>query len=177
MRYVEIVQSDLQLEFPLARSQPAPGATAAVRLSLFTRSSLDAVIETFRTAQSALEMYRRTLSDGNADVPSIGCRTTSRRSSPKPAPSRNTRQTGRDWTKARDSARTKQGSNGQSHSLEDVFVTIVHGRHTVVHDRRRALPPDGDRRIVVKAVAALPVHAISRRWRRIGATCTQPASA
>jgi len=67
MRYVEIVQSDLQHEFHLARSQPrhlAPRPRSAAPTSL--AAGLDGVIEAFRTAQHALEMYRRTLFDGNA---------------------------------------------------------------------------------------------------------------
>ncbi len=67
MRYVEIAQSDLQHEFHLARTQPrhmAPRPRSAVPNVLVT--GLDGVIEAFRTAQHALEMYRRTLPDGQS---------------------------------------------------------------------------------------------------------------
>jgi Phage integrase family len=67
MRYVEIVQSDLQHEFHLARSQPrhlAPRPNSAAPNVL--AAGLEGVIEAFRTAQHVLEMYRRTLQDGNS---------------------------------------------------------------------------------------------------------------
>ncbi len=67
MRYVEIVQSDLQREFHLARSQPrhlAPRPRSAAPIAPAT--GLDGVIEAFRTAQHVLEMYRRTTPQGNS---------------------------------------------------------------------------------------------------------------
>ena len=68
MRYVEIVQSDLQHEFHLARSQPrhlAPRPRSAA-LATPPATGLDGVIDAFRTAQHVLEMYRRTLPEGNS---------------------------------------------------------------------------------------------------------------
>ena len=67
MRYVEIAQPDLQREFHLARSQPrhlAPRPRSATPDLL--SSGLDGVVEAFRTAQYVLEMYRRTLQDGDS---------------------------------------------------------------------------------------------------------------
>jgi site-specific recombinase XerD len=67
MRYVEIVQSDLQHEFHLARSQPrhlAPRPRSAAPIAPAT--GLDGVIDAFRTAQHVFEMYRRTISDDNS---------------------------------------------------------------------------------------------------------------
>src|SRR5262245_13575033 len=67
MRYVEIVQSDLQREFHLARSQPrhlAPRPRSAPADVLAT--GLEGVIEAFRTAQHVFQMYRRSLPDGNS---------------------------------------------------------------------------------------------------------------
>lgn len=67
MRYVEIVQSDLQHEFHLARSQPrylAPPPRSGAPNPVAT--GLDGVLQALATAQHVLEMYRRTLPDGQA---------------------------------------------------------------------------------------------------------------
>ena len=67
MRYVDIVQSDLQHEFHLARSQPRHLAplprTAAHNV---VANGINGVLEAFRTAQHVLEMYRRSLPAGHS---------------------------------------------------------------------------------------------------------------
>jgi hypothetical protein len=67
MRYVDIVQSDLQHEFHLARSQPRHLAplprTAAHNV---VADGINGVLEAFRTAQHVLEMYRRSLPAGHS---------------------------------------------------------------------------------------------------------------
>ena len=64
MRYLKITLPDLQREFHLARSQPrhlppqprSPAATVS--------ADLPGVVESLRTSQHVLEMFRRTLPDG-----------------------------------------------------------------------------------------------------------------
>jgi len=66
MRYLEVTLSDLEREFQLARSQPRhlvpqPKASLAA-----IRSGLDGVIDSLRTTQHVLEMFRRAVPDGTS---------------------------------------------------------------------------------------------------------------
>jgi integrase len=64
MKYVQVAGNDLQREFHLARSQPrhlAPQPKAPV---ISPRAGLDGVADALLFAQHAIEMFRRSLSDG-----------------------------------------------------------------------------------------------------------------
>jgi site-specific recombinase XerD len=64
MLYLDIALTDLQREFHLARSQPrhlAPQPKAQVSSA---HAGLDAIIDSLRTTQHVVEMYRRNLPDG-----------------------------------------------------------------------------------------------------------------
>jgi hypothetical protein len=63
MRYVDVVGTDLQREFHLARSQPrhlAPQPKAPISSP---RAGLGGVIDSLLFAQHAIEMFRRSLPD------------------------------------------------------------------------------------------------------------------
>ena len=64
MLYLDIALTDLQREFHLARSQPrhlAPQPKAQVASA---HAGLDGVVDSLRTTQHLIEMFRRSLSDG-----------------------------------------------------------------------------------------------------------------
>jgi hypothetical protein len=66
--YAEFTQTDLQLEFRAARSQPRhllPPPKAAIGLQADLTSTLQAV----QVTQHVLEMFRRTLSDTSDSLP------------------------------------------------------------------------------------------------------------
>jgi len=64
MRYVDVVGSDLQREFHLARSQPRHLAPQPKASNSAPRSGLDGVIDSLLFAQHVFEMFRRALPDG-----------------------------------------------------------------------------------------------------------------
>ena len=64
MRYVDIVGSDLQREFHLARSQPRHLALKPKAPNLSPRSGLAGVIDSLLFAQHAMEIFRRSLPNG-----------------------------------------------------------------------------------------------------------------
>jgi len=61
MRYVDVVGTDLQREFHLARSQPRHLAPQPKAPSFSARSGLDGVVDSLLFAQHAIEMFRRSL--------------------------------------------------------------------------------------------------------------------
>ena len=65
MRYVDVVGTDLQREFHLARSQPRHLAPQPKAPSFSARAGLDGVVDSLLFAQHAIEMFRRSLPDGN----------------------------------------------------------------------------------------------------------------
>ena len=64
MRYVDVVGTDLQREFHLARSQPRHLAPQPKTPTFSPRSGLDGVVDSLLFAQHAIEMFRRSLPDG-----------------------------------------------------------------------------------------------------------------
>jgi integrase len=64
MRYVDVVGTDLQREFHLARSQPRHLAPQPKSPGLSARGGLDGVVDSLLFAQHALEMFRRSLPNG-----------------------------------------------------------------------------------------------------------------
>ena len=66
MRYVDIALTDLDREFKLARSQPRHLAPQPKTPSAPLRTGLDGVLDTLLAAQHVLEMFRRSLPNGNA---------------------------------------------------------------------------------------------------------------
>jgi len=66
MLYVKVALTDLQREFQQARSKPRHLVPEPKTSSALTRTGLDGVIDSLRTAQHALEMFRRTLPIGAA---------------------------------------------------------------------------------------------------------------
>jgi len=64
MRYVEVVGTDLQREFHLARSQPRHLAPQPKAPSSSARGGLEGVVDSLLFAQHAIEMFRRSLQDG-----------------------------------------------------------------------------------------------------------------
>jgi hypothetical protein len=65
MRYVDVALTDLQREFQLARSKPrhlAPQPKSPAP----QRTGLDGLIDSLLATQHALEMFRRSLPNGNA---------------------------------------------------------------------------------------------------------------
>jgi|ERR1700741_3525451 len=61
MQYLDVVLTDLQREFELARSKPRHLVPQPHVPSAPIRTGLDGVLESLRTAQHTLEMFRRTL--------------------------------------------------------------------------------------------------------------------
>jgi hypothetical protein len=64
MRYVEVTSNDLQNEFQMARLQPrylAPHPKAPI---ITPRAGVDGIVDSLLFAQHAIEMFRRSLSDG-----------------------------------------------------------------------------------------------------------------
>ena len=64
MRYVDVVGTDLQREFHLARSQPRHLAPQPKAPSFSPRAGLDGVVDSLLFAQHAIEMFRRSLPNG-----------------------------------------------------------------------------------------------------------------
>jgi integrase len=64
MRYIDVALSDLQREYLLARSQPRHLVPQPKTPLAVPRSGLDGVIDSLRTAQHVLEMFRRALPNG-----------------------------------------------------------------------------------------------------------------
>src|SRR5258708_16496450 len=66
MRYLEVVLTDLQREFQLARSSPRHLAPQPKTLFAPLRAGLSGVIDSLVAAQHVLEMFRRALPDTDA---------------------------------------------------------------------------------------------------------------
>jgi hypothetical protein len=64
MRYVDVVGTDLQREFHLARSQPRHLAPQPKAPNVSLRSGLAGVVDSLLFAQHAIEMFRRPLPNG-----------------------------------------------------------------------------------------------------------------
>jgi hypothetical protein len=64
MRYLKITLPDVQREFHLARSQPRHLAPQPKAPTATVRADLPGLLESLRTSQHVLEMFRRTLPDG-----------------------------------------------------------------------------------------------------------------
>ena len=64
MLYLDIALTDLQREFHLARSQPRHLAPQPKTQVASAHSGLDGVVDSLRTTQHLIEMFRRSLSDG-----------------------------------------------------------------------------------------------------------------
>jgi len=64
MLYLDIALTDLQREFQLARSQPRHLAPQPKTHVASAHAGLDGVVDSLRTTQHVIEMYRRSLSDG-----------------------------------------------------------------------------------------------------------------
>src|SRR5437868_10802291 len=64
MQYLDVVLTDLQREFELARSKPRHLVPQPKAPSAPLRSGLNGVLDSLRTAQHVLEMFRRTLPNG-----------------------------------------------------------------------------------------------------------------
>ena len=65
MRYLDVVLTDLQREFELARSKSRHLAPQP-KTPFTPRAGLDGVIDSLLAAQHVLEMFRRTLSNGTS---------------------------------------------------------------------------------------------------------------
>src|SRR6516225_11793534 len=63
MQYVDVALTDLQREFELARSKPRHRVPQPKVTSAPLRSGLNGVLDSLRTAQHVLEMFRRTLTN------------------------------------------------------------------------------------------------------------------
>ncbi|HEY6372271.1 MAG TPA: tyrosine-type recombinase/integrase [Candidatus Sulfotelmatobacter sp.] len=66
MRYLDVVLTDLQREFELARSKPRHLAPQPKARLVSFRTGLDGVIDSLLAAQHVLEMFRRTLPNGTS---------------------------------------------------------------------------------------------------------------
>jgi site-specific recombinase XerD len=66
MRYLDVTLTDLQREFELARSKPRHLAPQPKAPLARLRAGLNGVIDSLRSAQHVLEMFRRTLPDGSS---------------------------------------------------------------------------------------------------------------
>ena len=64
MRYVEVASTDLQREFHMARSQPRHLVPQPKVPTVSPRAGLDGVVDSLLFAQHAIEMFRRSLSEG-----------------------------------------------------------------------------------------------------------------
>ena len=64
MRYVDVVGTDLQREFHLARSQPRHLAPQPKAPAVSPRAGLDGIVDSLLFAQHAIEMFRRSLPNG-----------------------------------------------------------------------------------------------------------------
>ena len=66
MRYLDVVLTDLQREFELARSKPRHLAPQPKASFASLRTGLGGVIDSLLAAQHVLEMFRRALLDGTS---------------------------------------------------------------------------------------------------------------
>jgi integrase len=66
MRYLDVVLTDLQREFELARSKPRHLVPQPKARLVSFRTGLDGVIDSLLAAQHVLEMFRRTLPNGTS---------------------------------------------------------------------------------------------------------------
>jgi site-specific recombinase XerD len=66
MRYVDVALTDLEREFQLARSKPRHLAPQPKTPTALVRADLDGLIESLVAAQHVMEMFRRSLSNGDA---------------------------------------------------------------------------------------------------------------
>ena len=66
MRYVDVALTDLEREFQLARSKPRHLAPQPKTSTAPVRAGLDGLIQSLLAAQHVMEMFRRSLPDGNA---------------------------------------------------------------------------------------------------------------
>jgi integrase len=64
MRYIDVTSNDLQREFQLARSQPRHLVPQPKTPTLSPRIGWDGLLDSLLFAQHAMEMFRRSLSDG-----------------------------------------------------------------------------------------------------------------
>lgn len=64
MKYVQVAGTDLQREFHLARSQPRHLVPQPKAPAIAPRAGLDGVVDALLFAQHAIEMFRRSLTDG-----------------------------------------------------------------------------------------------------------------
>jgi tetratricopeptide (TPR) repeat protein len=65
MKYVQVVGNDLQREFLLARSRPRHLVPQPKAPAMSPRAGLDGVADALLFAQHAIEMFRRSMPDGN----------------------------------------------------------------------------------------------------------------
>jgi hypothetical protein len=66
VRYVDVALTDLEREFQLARSKPRHLAPQPKSSTAPARAGLDGLIDSLIAAQHVMEMFRRSLPDGNA---------------------------------------------------------------------------------------------------------------
>lgn len=66
MRYVDVALTDLEREFQLARSRPRHLVPQPRTSSTTSRTGLDGLIDALLAAQHVMEMFRRSLPNGNA---------------------------------------------------------------------------------------------------------------
>jgi len=64
IRYLDIISTDVQREFDMARSHPRHFAPPPKAHALSPHTDLDGVLDSLRTTQHVMEMFRRTLPDG-----------------------------------------------------------------------------------------------------------------
>jgi hypothetical protein len=65
MRYVDVALTDLQREFQLARAKPRHWVPQPKPPSSKLRAGFDGLIDSFQASQHALEIFRRSLPDGD----------------------------------------------------------------------------------------------------------------
>ncbi|MGB8535965.1 MAG: site-specific integrase, partial [Acidobacteriaceae bacterium] len=65
MRYVDVALTDLEREFQLARSKPSHLAPHPKTSTAPVRTGIDGLIDSLVAAQHVMEMFRRSLPDGN----------------------------------------------------------------------------------------------------------------
>jgi hypothetical protein len=66
IRYVDVALTDLEREFQLARSKPRHLAPQPKTSTEPVRAGLDGLIDALTAAQHVMEMFRRSLTNGNA---------------------------------------------------------------------------------------------------------------
>jgi site-specific recombinase XerD len=69
MRYVDVALTDLEREFQLARAKPRHLAPQPKVSTAPVHTDIDGLIDALATAQHVMEMFRRSLSNGNARKP------------------------------------------------------------------------------------------------------------